>query len=82
MNDLWISVAAHWTAGGLEVGHRRAGQSQEVVERIEAMNDDQAELEEFGERWAGAELARDLTVLDMHLSPIAAPPGAAQQQEA
>jgi ketosteroid isomerase-like protein len=31
---------------------------------MEAMNDDQAELEEFGKRWAEAELARDLTVLD------------------
>jgi hypothetical protein len=31
---------------------------------MEAMHDDQAELEEFGKRWAEAELARDLTVLD------------------
>jgi ketosteroid isomerase-like protein len=62
--DLWISVATHWTAGGLEVGHRWAGQSLELVERMEAMNDDQAELEEFGKRWAEAELARDLTLLD------------------
>jgi ketosteroid isomerase-like protein len=30
---------------------------------MEAMND-QAEIEEFGKRWAEAELARDLTVLD------------------
>jgi hypothetical protein len=64
MKDLWISVATHGTASGLEVGHRRAGQSSEVVERMEAMNDDQAELEEFGKRWAEAELARDLTLLD------------------
>jgi hypothetical protein len=64
MKDLWISVATHGTAGGLEDGHRRVGQSSEVVERMEAMNDDQAELEEFGKRWAEAELARDLTLLD------------------
>src|SRR4029453_3096855 len=31
---------------------------------MEAMNDDKAELEELGKRWAEAELARDLTVLD------------------
>jgi ketosteroid isomerase-like protein len=31
---------------------------------MEVMNDDQTELEEFGKRWAEAELARDLTVLD------------------
>jgi hypothetical protein len=54
MKDLWISVATHGTAGGLEDGHRRVGQSSEVVERMEAMNDDQAELEEFGKRWAGS----------------------------
>jgi ketosteroid isomerase-like protein len=31
---------------------------------MEAMHDDKAELEELGRRWAEAELARDLTVLD------------------
>ena len=38
--------------------------SRKGVERMEAMHDDQAELEEFGKRWAKAELARELTVLD------------------
>ena len=28
------------------------------------MNDDKSALQEFGKRWAEAELARDLTVLD------------------
>jgi hypothetical protein len=28
-----------------------------AIERMEAMHDDQAELEEFGKRWAEAELA-------------------------
>ena len=62
------------------------------------MNGDKSALQEFGQRWAEAELARDLTVLDAlahrdfmlvgplgfvidkTLSPIAAPPGAPQQQ--
>jgi ketosteroid isomerase-like protein len=95
---------------------------------MEAKKDDMAELDEFGKRWAEAELARDLQWRDtearvfgdcavvvgvhdqeaayrgrpnngqfrathilvredstwrlvgMHLSPIAAPPGAPQQQ--
>jgi ketosteroid isomerase-like protein len=34
------------------------------VERIEAMNDGAAELEDFGKRWVAAELAPDVTVLD------------------
>jgi hypothetical protein len=60
---------------------------------MEAMKD-QAELEEFGKRWAEAELARDRTLLDaltqedfmlvgplgfVQLSPIAMPPGPQQQ---
>ena len=35
-----------------------------LAERLEVMNDDKSALEEFGKRWAEAELARDLTVLD------------------
>jgi hypothetical protein len=31
---------------------------------MEAMNDDKAVLEEFGKRWAEAEVAQDVTVLD------------------
>jgi Domain of unknown function (DUF4440) len=34
------------------------------VERIEAMNDGAAELEDFGKRWVAAELVQDVTVLD------------------
>ena len=50
------------------------------------MNGDKSALQEFGQRWAEAELARDLTVLDalahrdFMLVGIAAPPGAPQQQ--
>jgi len=36
------------------------------------MHDDQAELEEFGKRWAEAELARDLTVLDLESAAVLA----------
>jgi ketosteroid isomerase-like protein len=64
MNDLWTSETTHWS-GWLEIGHRGRNSRNRLVERIEAVNDVQAELKEFAKRWAEAELARDLTALDL-----------------
>jgi len=48
----------------VEVGYPTPPGRSKLVERIESMDDVVTELEDFGKRWARAEIAGDVAALD------------------